>query len=267
MFVFDPAGTAEWETAGKLLQSNTKNFIFPNNLPQQNTFHTWMLIATPAFAALPGAPTPDFIIPAGFFNPAGDQLRYRVAVDILPLPAGAVPIDGLHSYMRDGSTEVNSPQNFAGVLGSIDLAPCDDGEDNDGDGEIDVGADPGCADAIDPDGSERDSTGSHPCDDGDDNDQDGYTDHPEDPGCGSASGPIEAPQCQDGLDNDMQPGTDFDAGESILGEGNGDLAGPDPQCAGQPWKNMERRNCGLGYEVSFAMAGLLLLRRRRRQGG
>ena len=148
MFVFDPAGTAETQLAGFPLESNANTFIFPNNLPNENTFHTWILIATPAFAALPGAPTPDYVIPPGFFDPAGDELRYRTMLDILPLPAGAVPVDGIHSYLRDGTTAVNSPTNFAGVEGSIDVSrPCDDTLDNDGDGYADYPDDPACRDA------------------------------------------------------------------------------------------------------------------------
>src|SRR5262245_52093765 len=68
MFVFDPAGTAEVQLAGFPLTSSSSTFVFPHNLPNQNTFHTWILLATPAFASLPGAPTPDYIIPAQFFD-------------------------------------------------------------------------------------------------------------------------------------------------------------------------------------------------------
>src|SRR4030095_10128171 len=128
--VFEPAGTDEIPLGGFQLTSNRDVFVFPNNLPSQNTFHTWVLIATPAFAALPGAPTPDYVIPPGFFDPAGDELRYGFLFHILAFPAG--PTDGIHSYLRDGSTAVNSPTNFAGVEGSIDVSrPCDDTLDND----------------------------------------------------------------------------------------------------------------------------------------
>jgi hypothetical protein len=267
MFVFDPAGTAEIRLKNATLASNSHSFVFPNDLPNQNTFHTWILIATPAFAALPGAPAPDYVIPAGFFDPEGDELRYRTTLDMLSLPAGAMPVDGIYSYLRNGTTEVNSPTNFAGVEGSVDASlPCVDGLDNDGDGALDFGADPGCASADDPDRSERDSTGSYPCDDGVDDDQDGYVDAPEDPGCRSPSGPRENPLCQDGIDNDGQPGTDFDAGESILGAGGADPDGPDPQCVGTPWRNTEAasgRRCGLGFEICAVLAGWALLRRRR----
>jgi hypothetical protein len=267
MFVFDPAGTAETKLKNQTLVSNSHTFVFPNDLPNQNTFHTWILIATPAFAALPGAPVPDYTIPPNFFDPAGDQLRYRTTLDILPLPLGAVPVDGILSYLRNGSTAVNSPTNFAGASGSVDASvPCADGLDNDGDGAVDVGADPGCAGVVDPDGSERDSTGSYPCDDELDDDQDGYTDAPDDPACQGPGSPREQSECQDGVDNDGKPGTDFDAGVSILGSGGADPAGPDPQCLGVPWRNTERSpgpGCGLGFEVGAVLAGWALLRRRR----
>jgi hypothetical protein len=231
MFVFDPAGTAEIQLSGFPLESNANTFVFPNDLPNQNTFHTWILIATPAFATLPGAPAPDYVIPPGFFDPAGDELRYRTTRDILPLPAGAVPIDGIQSYLRDGSTAVNSPTNFAGVEGSVDV--------------------------------------SRPCDDTLDNDDDGYADYPDDPACRDASWPREDSQCQDGLDNDGQLGTDFDGGESVLGIGNGDPNGPDPHCTAA-WRNDEAAppsggGCGVGPELVPALAGFAWLARRRRR--
>src|SRR5687768_14308332 len=43
------------------------NYIFQNNLPCTNcTANKHLLLATQAFADLPGAPTPDFIIPPNF---------------------------------------------------------------------------------------------------------------------------------------------------------------------------------------------------------
>lgn len=231
MFVFDPAGTAEVNLAGFQLTSNSDTFVFPNNLPNENTFHKWILLATPAFASLPGAPTPDYEIPAGFFDPAGDELRYGLLFDIWTLPAGAVPTDGIHSYLRNGSIAVNSPNNFAGVAGSIDV--------------------------------------SRPCDDTLDNDDDGYADYPDDPACRNTNWPRENAECQDGIDNDGVIGTDFDGGVSVLGAGNDDPNGPDPQCT-VAWTNSEAAppsgvGCGLGPELVPALAGLAWLARRRRR--
>jgi hypothetical protein len=265
MFVFDPAGTGEWFFRGHKIESNGVVYTFPNNLPtDENTFQRWVLLATPAYAAIPGAPTPDFVIPAGFFDPAGDELRYRTALDILVLPPGSLPVDGIHSRLRDGTIAINSPINFAGAAASIDVAPCRDGLDNDGDGEIDFASDPGCASPVDPDGSERDVGGTLPCDDGFDDDGDGAADFPDDPGCGEPSWRTESPQCQDGVDNDAQPGTDFDGGVSVLGPGGADPAGADPNCLGTAWVDRERAGCGLGHEIALPLAALVLLRRRAR---
>jgi hypothetical protein len=132
--------------------------------------------------------------------------------------------------------------------------------------------------------------GAPACDDGIDNDDDGYVDTA-DPACSSGSpyipdamAPSESTQCQDGANNDPgqdpNPGLiDFDGGQSIWGtctgqpggcpanvsdpEGDG-VANPDPQCAGKPWKNQEKKSssCGLGVEL-LLLAPLLWLWRRR----
>jgi spore coat protein A len=153
---------------------------------------------------------------------------------------------------------------------------CGDGLDNDGDGLVDhAGGDPGCSSA--------DDLGEHapslPCDDGIDNDGDGFTDFvadgdgdgiadpPGDPGCRNPSAASESPQCQDGVNNDAQTGTDFDGGESVLGIGNGDPAGPDPQCVGRPWRNNELpkpRRCGTGPQLVLLLSALWWVRKRRR---
>lgn len=86
---------------------------------------------------------------------------------------------------------------------------CSDGIDNDGDGLIDLGPDPGCT-------SPSDNTELDPppqCSDGIDNDGDGLTDFPSDPNCSSAADNLESnqanPQCSDGHDNDNDGFTDF----------------------------------------------------------
>ncbi len=164
---------------------------------------------------------------------------------------------------------------------------CDDGVDNDGDGTVDwnggplgESADPGCADASDL--SERDPTLA--CDDGADNDDDGRFDFDPvtfsdpgdqhtlpsgsgDPGCFNPSWFIENPQCQDGVNNDPaqdpDPGQiDYDAG--LFSNGIADPNGPDPQCAGTPWKNKEHTDtCGLGSELALLLPPLIWLSLRR----
>jgi hypothetical protein len=82
------------------------------------------LIATQTFADLPGAPTPDAIIPAEFipfFNLNGDTVHYS-NWDSLAYGPGELPADGINSLSFDGSTGVNSPTNYAGETGTVDAS-------------------------------------------------------------------------------------------------------------------------------------------------
>jgi hypothetical protein len=150
------------------------------------------------------------------------------------------------------------------------LGQCANGVDDDGDGRVDL-SDPGCAGAAD--ASER---GTAACDNGVDDDGDGgfdfyvdangdlLGDAPGDLGCLSVTSNIEAPQCQDGLNNDAQLGTDWDGGLSV---GADDPAGADPQCT-LPTRNAEAATspggCGIGPELLLALPLLVSLRARRR---
>ena len=108
-------------------------FNFPENLTEP-TGNKYLLVGTTAFAALPGAPTPDYIIPDGFFSTDGDTLWYGPAqnYDNFVFEPGDLPTDGVNSiqiveYAPDTdtpdefTTAVNSPTNFAGDTGSVDL--------------------------------------------------------------------------------------------------------------------------------------------------
>jgi hypothetical protein len=125
MFVSDPAGTAEHLFQGHLLTSNANSFVFPSNIfpTNKSTFLTWVLIATQDYADLAGAPTPDFIIPPNFFDPAGDELHYRTLIDVFVIPLGAMPTDGVLMLERDLSTPVNEGINFAGDSATVTLPP------------------------------------------------------------------------------------------------------------------------------------------------
>ena len=176
----------------------------------------------------------------------------------------------------DAINRVPSPDDIAGaqtVYGASATPACDNGIDDDGDGLVDL-ADPGCADAAD--GDER--SAALVCDNGLDDDGDGRIDFDPvtfadpafaagsgDPGCRDPGWAFESPQCQNGLNDDNMLGTDFDGGVSVLGEGNGDLDGADPQC-GKPWINREKKGrCGLGFEVALALLPLMAARRHRRR--
>jgi hypothetical protein len=85
----------------------------------------------------------------------------------------------------------------------------------------------------------------------------------DDPGCRDERWPLENPQCQNGLNDDGGPGVDYDGGALVFGNPIDD---PDPECIGLPYRNAERRNCGLGYELAPLLVGIRLLPRRRRRG-
>ena len=58
------------------ITTNSGTYSFPNDLSGP-TANTRILIATAGFAALPGAPTPDYVIPDRFFEPTGDEVKVR----------------------------------------------------------------------------------------------------------------------------------------------------------------------------------------------
>lgn len=84
------------------------------------TANKFVLLATSGFAALPGAPTPDYIIPDGFLNLAGSTLHYSFYAQMI---YGAVPIDGVSSLSSLGAVTVNSPTNFNGDTANV-IARC-----------------------------------------------------------------------------------------------------------------------------------------------
>ena len=110
-------------------------FRFPRNLSEP-TGRKYLLLATEAFAALSGAPTPDYIIPDRFFSIDKDTLWYGPAqnYDNFVFRPGDLPTDGVNSiqitqyapnnFTRDQfETRANSPTNFRGETGSIEVIP------------------------------------------------------------------------------------------------------------------------------------------------
>lgn len=103
----------------------------PNGGGDNATANKHFLIATPGFAALPGAPTPDYVFDAtNFFATVADTITL-VSADSLAFTSGELPTDGVNSLHEPfggatRTTAVNSPTNFAGVTGSINLAPVAD---------------------------------------------------------------------------------------------------------------------------------------------
>ena len=110
-------------------------FTFPANI-SGSTANEHLLLATAGFAALPGAPTPNYTIPSGFFSTAGDTIQYGVAppgslYDSFTFGAGTLPTNGKDSIQVTNfvthafTTGANTPQNFAGQSGHVDACPMD----------------------------------------------------------------------------------------------------------------------------------------------
>jgi hypothetical protein len=104
-------------------------FSFTHNLGgQPTTTDRTFLIATPGFALLPGAVTPDFgTLPTSFFDPNAGSITLGFAgLDSFTFPGAFVPQDSLHALNRhiiNGAThldqETNTPTNFAGAGGRL----------------------------------------------------------------------------------------------------------------------------------------------------
>lgn len=122
--LFEANGTpGETGVGNGTISSTTQSHTWSNGAVAAPTTNKSYLIATQAFADLPGAPTPDVIIPAGkipFFNVAGDTVAFG-GFDSWPF--GAVPTNGTDSLDRLSGVGPNSPRNYAGVTGSVDASP------------------------------------------------------------------------------------------------------------------------------------------------
>jgi len=107
-------------------------YTFRSNLTG-NTANKYLLLATQGFADTPGAPAPDIIIPNGFLPTNGDTLEYWQYPDATR-GFGVLPMDGKTALEvgpgPDGVSDtdddvyapaVNSPTNYSGETGSIDL--------------------------------------------------------------------------------------------------------------------------------------------------
>lgn len=108
-----------------LTSSNGGDFLFPANLGT-TTANEHVLLATAGYAALPGAPAPDYTIPANFFSPTGGTTLIFSAYDTWIITAGEIPTNGTLSLNKaaddtsDTSFESsNSPTNLAEVTGSV----------------------------------------------------------------------------------------------------------------------------------------------------
>ncbi|MCZ6793214.1 MAG: hypothetical protein O7J95_06335 [Planctomycetota bacterium] len=123
-----------------------KRFRFPETL-RGSTANRYLLLGTAAFAALPGAPRPDYIIAPEFFSTTGDTLWYSEQrnYDRFVFGTGDLPTDGRTSIQVTDfrldrfTTGKNSPTNYRGETGSVELmdALFQRGDCND-DGKMDL---------------------------------------------------------------------------------------------------------------------------------
>jgi PEP-CTERM motif len=130
--LFTPADNQQFVHAfSQSITSNSNTYPFPTDTPSPTSGHS-ILLATAGFGAIAGGATPNYTIPAHFFNPAGDTINYGSGFDIDTFgPAtsiGPLPTDGSHSLnftsAASGATSaVDSPRNYAGAGSSVNLAP------------------------------------------------------------------------------------------------------------------------------------------------
>jgi hypothetical protein len=121
------SGSTENQAIGAEIrsQSTGKVLTLTQNL-SGSTLNKKLLLATPGFNTLTGAVAPDFPLtplPTNFFNPAGDSITlfHHGVIDTRTFTS--VPTDGVMSRVYPANTlETNSPTNFLGHLGSVDLA-------------------------------------------------------------------------------------------------------------------------------------------------
>jgi hypothetical protein len=122
-----------------------RTFTFGSNLVG-STASKHLLIATPGFALVPGAPTPNYILPCGpFFTPGATSITidFGEGTDTITFAGSTLPTDGENSLTdtdlgagQSLMAAANSPTNFAGTAGNLNLTacqiagtcePCDDG--------------------------------------------------------------------------------------------------------------------------------------------
>ena len=112
------------------VQPSNHTYVIPAPALTGDTAGKSFLIATEAFAALPGAPTPDRTIPINllpFIVAATDTQVAFEPWDTATWTAGTLPTNGIRSLTRTslGSplTEAdNTPTNYAGVTATIDAS-------------------------------------------------------------------------------------------------------------------------------------------------
>lgn len=199
------SGSSENFVGGLQVTTGTNTFTFPGNLAG-STLNKRILLGTAAYAALPGAPVPDYTIPSNFFAIGGSfTIRYNPGgnYDSNVVGAGVIPTGGINSLtwttFNGGNTAdtfvtnlPNSPQNFNGGTGSV-VAGCPDqdgdGYGNPGNAFCSGGPQTDCNDGNPTINPGADEISDAECSDAVDNDCDALTD------CLDASCGTAAPAC------------------------------------------------------------------------
>jgi hypothetical protein len=109
---------------GVTITAGGHTFSFNKSLNSASTgTNKWILIGTTGFAATPGAPTPDFVLPDNFLPTSTATLSYGGGLDSWTY--AALPTDGVNALHRSGGTVTmspNTPENFNLQSGSVNLA-------------------------------------------------------------------------------------------------------------------------------------------------
>jgi hypothetical protein len=134
-------GNTEVAVPGHHITTNTvpahDYLIPPPNLPATTGFKT-LLFATPDCAAVPGFPTPDYILNAApFFSVVNDTIACTGWPNFV-YAAGGLPTDGVHSRNVGGVITCNTPTNYAGTTATLNIG-CTMLGDVDGSGTVDGG--------------------------------------------------------------------------------------------------------------------------------
>ena len=129
--LFTDQSSQQFVNFTSLESSTTGNtYNFPAQLPADSANHHF-LIATPGYAALPGVPAPDYILPINnFFSTTADTLTFSGAqFPTFSFSSGQLPTDGVNSLNRAylgafvtppaPSSGLNSPTNFNGATGTV----------------------------------------------------------------------------------------------------------------------------------------------------